>query len=370
MFKKLILLSLFITLAFFQGIYEIPMSGFPQYGLPSGSDNFPDSIERQIDVWVNIARVAPLNYRSDFLTPLVSDSTVGNVYGTSAYSSQLPYYWNLNLNRAARAHSFDISVNCPTMLQHTDCNGTTTGARLNKFGTSFSRSGWSGENFVNQFQLGSSSCNNYRFWPLISVGAFVCDGTYSSSCRLAGCKIDGVGDGHRAIIMSPTSKQMGSGNIWKNGLGIQTHDFSAALTPYNNTPLITTGSHIWYSTANVSLYRYVALVNTLGLSLQKVQVVVNGKAETLTYYAGRNTTAGIYQSTSKTFSSNCDGYYFLLSYNGTYQYRYPQSGQYQITDNVTCNTNWENRNVPISSFAGFLSFSTYLLFFLFFVFLF
>jgi hypothetical protein len=54
-----------------------------------------------------MARTAPQQYRDQYLATRISDGTSSNVLTTSTYSAVAPVKWNLNLNRAARAHVTD-----------------------------------------------------------------------------------------------------------------------------------------------------------------------------------------------------------------------------------------------------------------------
>jgi hypothetical protein len=96
---------------------------------------------------------------------------------------------------------------------------------------------------------------------------------------------------------------------------------------------------------------------------------VNGVPEILTFYNGMSSTVGkskkiilyyhfnsflaAYQSTTKTFTNNCDEYYFVYNYNGGSTYRYPQEGYFLVTDGTVCNVNWVKKHINFKFFFIF-----------------
>ena len=69
------------------GIYEDPTTGFPPYGVPSGTDLFPSYAERLTLVWYNKVRIDPILFRNNWIRPfmITNDNSWLNVFATAAY---------------------------------------------------------------------------------------------------------------------------------------------------------------------------------------------------------------------------------------------------------------------------------------------
>jgi hypothetical protein len=127
--------------------------------------------------------------------------------------------WNLNLNRAARAHCADRST-CPdsTVYAHNDCNNTGTGDRIEKFYGS-----WSGEIYWDYPYLGTITDKSWPYWAVAYVtrnskylyfSGWICDGSLYNNGQFKGCVADNGGnDGHRSIIMR-TGSEVGCGVVF------------------------------------------------------------------------------------------------------------------------------------------------------------
>jgi hypothetical protein len=114
--------------------YCVPVNTFPPYGEPSGND-FPSSVERTTQVWVNMVRMDPIYFRNTWMSGFMfgSDTSYSNILQVGSYPAKAPLRWNLNLNRVARAHSTDRQT-CASNAggsPHNDCNSTTFGTRFN-----------------------------------------------------------------------------------------------------------------------------------------------------------------------------------------------------------------------------------------------
>jgi len=308
--------------------FQTPNSEFPQYGVPKEDvDSFPNYYERALLVWYNMVRMAPQSFKVKWMKP-VTDSSISNVFNSSRYNNTDSILWNLNLNKAARAHSVDRST-CASNAggsAHNDCNGTDASVRVSKFYPNFE-----GEIFWDYpaWTFGGNASD--LIWPFFAVSGWICDGALYSNGMFKNCVADGTGDGHRMIIMQ-IGKEIGCGTEFVKNRVTTTCDVGSER--FYSGRKIASGAHIFDPFLSNS-YRYLANYNDpTGGSLDNAQVIVDGLAISLTLESG-SPNSGTYQSAVYPIGNGCKSYYFEFSTNGTTE-RYPESGLFLTFGELNC----------------------------------
>jgi hypothetical protein len=156
--------------------YMVPPADFPGYGQVSGCDDFPSVLERMQMCWYNMVRMDPQYFKG--LMPFGS-AVDGNTTLKPAgpYQATSGIHWDLNLNRAARAHGADLQANCNSQLTHNDCNGTGFGTRVRRFASYgsgeilWSYKGWNGQ-----------SLHQALLAPFAMISGWICDGPMFVTC--------------------------------------------------------------------------------------------------------------------------------------------------------------------------------------------
>jgi len=309
------------------GTYQIPESGFPPYGVPSGSDGFPSYYERAILVWYNMVRLDPLSFKTTWLAPLVTDSSINNVFNTSAYPTTSAIPWNLNLNRAARAHCADrLTCLNSTVYAHDDCNGTTAEVRVSQFYT-----GWSGEIYWDYPYVNGQNIQN-NTWPFFAVAGWICDGELYSNGFYTLCPIDSEA-GHRQIIMT-IGTEVGCGVAYQGEYALSTCDEGSSTPAYQ--PTIFSAAHIFNQADNS--FQFFANYYNPSSQLTSAHVYVDGVEYDLSLQSG-SVNAGTYQSQSFDFSTNCQSYFFKFIYSGGSEV-YPFEGSFNTLGAGSCSTDY------------------------------
>eukprot|EP00727_Mastigamoeba_balamuthi_P001000 m51a1_g10898 hypothetical protein (289) ;mRNA; f:29261-30564 len=277
------------------GDYEEPFSAFPAYGVPSGE--FASYYERATLAWYNVARTAPNSFTHDHVGPLMlpGDDSVSNVFRTQSLPAVPAIPWNLNLNRAARAHSADVVVHCPKQNTNDDCNATLRRDRTKQF---YTGSEQVSENFV-----------------AMAFSGVVNNGTFA----LSSCSGDGpLSATHRQNIMT-IGGEVGCGVANFDGTMITTCDMSNQRSPYNASEvLIASGAHVTdYSSKGQFFF-----IASTSSRVSSASVVVDGSRTTMDAYAGSST----YVTGKSTFTSteDCHTYYFEFD-----DARYPATGAFK-----------------------------------------
>ena len=54
-----------------------------RYGNPSGSDDFADATERAMEVLINMARLAPTQFKADYIVPYIIANTLSVAQSTN-----------------------------------------------------------------------------------------------------------------------------------------------------------------------------------------------------------------------------------------------------------------------------------------------
>eukprot|EP00727_Mastigamoeba_balamuthi_P009634 m51a1_g5293 hypothetical protein (342) ;mRNA; r:211891-213396 len=319
--------------------YEVPFSGFPAYGVPSGPAGaaFASYHERATLAWYNVVRTAQKKYSTDFIAPLIKsgDTSANKVFDGATMPAARPIAWNLNLNRAARAHSADLVASCFKNGAHNDCNGTSMGARIQRF---YTPRGTYGEIYA---PLGFSGFDAMH-WPAWSVAAWVCDGwsgmSWSSSSgyvyTLNGCVTDGSA-GHRQNIMK-IGGEVGCGVVISGQSLASTCDMSSTASPYPAAQMqVASGAHVT-DYANRGKFYFVASWASTAAPTSAPVVVVDGARVPLTLYAGSGGSA-TYMSAKTAYGSSdaCKSYYFLFG-----SARYPATGSFKTYGIGSCTVDY------------------------------
>eukprot|EP00727_Mastigamoeba_balamuthi_P001004 m51a1_g10900 hypothetical protein (415) ;mRNA; f:32733-34537 len=320
------------------GDYEVPFSAFPAYGVPRGE--FPSYYERATLAWYNMVRAAPTAYARDYVIPLMQqgDNSGSNVFSSSSMPAVPPAPWNLNLNRAARAHSADVLAHCPTSLTHNDCNGTDTWTRVAKFYTS---TAGTGEIFAPMSFHGFDAIH----WPAWSIAAWVCDGTSGmswgsdgSQFNLNNCPEDGPSAGHRSNIMT-MGGEVGCGVAISGSTMISTCDTSTQQSSYSNSQTqVASGAHVTDVLHKGKFY----FIASSASAVPSASVIVDGRRIAMKPYAGTTT----YTTDPVPFTSTerCHSYYFQFSST-----RFPAQGSYKTFGIGSCAEDYEPGTVPATS---------------------
>jgi hypothetical protein len=314
------------------GEFVVPYTGYPAYGVPSGAGGFMSYYERAILVWINVVRASHTSFTSDWMTSYMKDNTLSSVFGTSQYSPQPALYWDLNLNRAARAHSFDSVTNCPGTLTHNDCNSTSISTRIAKF-----YPGSAGEIFW-AWTLGWGWSGGITLWPYFAVAGWICDGYCHSDGGFSGCPADGSA-GHRNIIMTAGS-DIGCG-FYNVGTTSSTTCDSGNTKFYKNRR-IASAAHVLVPGGTT--YRFlVNYVSNATTAPSPTQVVLDGVVINMVLKYGTANKGTYWTNPASTFTQaqGCQTYYFKF---GTE--KYPAAGQFKTYGLGACTTDWTSEEPP------------------------
>jgi len=266
-----------------------------------------------------------------------------------AYPPVPPIPWNLNLNRAARAHSID-KMNCTSVQPpSSDCNGTTISNRIKTY---YSQLGFETDNFFND--LSTTGTWIPKHWPFYVIAGWLCDGELTSQGSLQLCATDNGGsDPNRQALMSAgafVGYTEGSCGSTFNGFAVWTTcNFGGAATPAYS-PAIYSGTHIFIQPFTLRL-RFVANYYNPGHPPTTATVTVDGTPYPLSLQSG-NTTAGTWWSDifNLNATSGCQQYYFVFIWNGGSQ-NYPASGSLVTIYEGTCAIDYTT-NGPTTTSTG------------------
>eukprot|EP01111_Echinosteliopsis_oligospora_P004786 TRINITY_DN1785_c0_g1_i1.p1 TRINITY_DN1785_c0_g1~~TRINITY_DN1785_c0_g1_i1.p1 ORF type:complete len:473 (-),score=120.55 TRINITY_DN1785_c0_g1_i1:62-1480(-) len=282
------------------------------------SAGHPTYQERAAHVFSNAARVAPSQYKTNYMAGY--NPSPANILTSAKYPAVKPMYLEPKLTSSAFYHSNDMGVN--GCFQHNSCDGTDTFARIRSY---YSCSGGMGENIA----AGAKD-------PLDAINMWICDATNGA------CAADGSGnDGHRSNIMG--------GGFTSVGLGFQsvanspwtyywTQDFGGAQCTPLTTPIYG-GSHYFPGSNTKFMVIYYATSGTPSVA----KVVIDGTAQNLAVDTGAAGKA-LY-SYSRAKGSACSSYYFTFTdAQGTW--RYPDSGFLSTYGEGTCTTSFTAGSNP------------------------
>ncbi len=182
-------------------------------------DGHPNYRERAMLALTNACRQGPQQYRDRYLG-------AARILRPRNYPAVPPLYWSLPLNRAARAHSVDMSRT--PCFQHDSCDGTSLWTRIRGYYTR-------GTSMAENIAMGHPT-------PLGVVNGLLLDGGAADHSR---------GDGHRRNIMSAKFREMGNGSAGGGPRGPwDTQDFGNGA-PEFETPLVS-GSHVIASDGTIT----------------------------------------------------------------------------------------------------------------------
>jgi len=342
------------------GEYEIFDEGWPLNGV-SDADDFPSYDERSTGLWFNVARIGYKWYRDKYVCP-VADSTCSRIFDGSGedeeqMSSVAPSFFSYNLNRAARAHSYDVVNHCwEGKNDHNDCNGTDLITRGHKFTFAFT---W--EIYINT----APAPYFHLFRGFGAIAAWMCDGYFGMVdddplVHPTGCANDagttGTTSGHRKGIML-------YGDYWgcgvygpeETGAYATTCDSATWTRSHKYDGLhIATASHTG-DPNQTDKFMYMATIATTNITVKSMTITEETSATSTIIdmellYQG--TAGAIYTTPSYAlYTDSCRSYYFELKYTnatGEFVERYPQAG-YLYTYGMACNKNWRENNVVTDS---------------------
>jgi hypothetical protein len=271
-------------------------------------DGYPSLFERRVIVYTNAVRMAPQQYRDQYMAGFQPDPR--SILRT--YSSVEPVYYEPKLNQSARFHAQDMAAN--GCFQHDSCDGTAWSARI-----------WS-------------------YYPQArTIGENIGAGYPSAKGLVEGLLCDAVGGqcaqditsqaGHRTSIMSSNFGLIGTGyapdakSTWRY---YWVQDF-ASSEPSGRPPIVA-GCHDFLLAGKISF-----LLNYRDAANQPpalVQVAVDGTAYSVPLDLG-SPAAGTYRLDVNT-AGNCREYYFLAVTASGQTWRYPGPGVFLTGGEGTC----------------------------------
>jgi len=293
--------------------------------------DYPSWHERSVIVATNACRMAPIEFR---------DTYVGDydILLPENYPPVHPLYWNVDLNRAARAHAKDMANNCG--LSHNSCDGTTSpSARIRPYYDNYG-----GENIATG-----------RTAPLSTVVQWLMDidtsRTIPAPDNQSSSKKWPSGDGHRKNIMRSRFKEIGVGYAYgsKKWYHFWVQDFGTGTSSFVSHP-IAAGSHFFFSKNGNSVISFMAnYVDPDGNAPQSAHVVIDGTSHPLTLHLG-NEEMGTY-NVEMPKSSGCKEYYFSFVDSEGKTWRYPEKGSLVTFDGDNCTESYRTT----ATTAGFKS---------------
>jgi len=269
------------------------------------------------------------------MTSLITDSSGSNIFQGSDFPATNAITWNLDLNRAARAHGTD-RLTCPTTQnntpggsQHNDCNGTTFQTRWDTF---YNGGGGGGEIYWEYEGWDSGSVSELT-WPFYAVSGWICDGLMYSNGNVIQCATDSNA-GHRSNIMTVGS-EVGCGVVFGSGTAINTCDEGGGKF-YSNK--ITSGAHIFIHPSATTYQYFVNYYDSSNYPVNSAAVIIDGVNTPLTLESG-SATSGTYQSDAINVGSSCHNYHFEFYYqasNGSTLERFPVVGSFNTFGEGSC----------------------------------
>lgn len=259
------------------------------YGDPA--EGFPNWRERSLIVLINACRVAPQEFRDKYLKN-------NTVLTPQKYPPVDPLYWNIDLNRSARAHAIEMATDCG--LTHNSCDGTSPQDRIRSYykkGTTW------GENIAE----GTAD-------PLSTMVLFLLENTKSPVP-------DGSNDGHRANIMNSSFKEIGCGFSIdpKKQTPYWDQDFGGGTSEYASFP-IQAASHFFFNNGEIT---FLANAFVKVGTINKVTVVLDSQSHPMTLFMG-SANRGVYSFTMNK-PNGCLGYYFTVELADGTSKRYPEN---------------------------------------------
>ena len=283
------------------------------YGVPVGG--YPTWRERAILTVTNAARMTPAEYRVSafYSTPFNPSLAVTGVM-ESRYPAQPPFWYHVDLGRAARQHSQEMADR--NYFSHNSVDGGSPFTRIRSY---YTLSSTVGENIA----AGNSD-------PVRTVHQWLCDRT-TSDAGTSICCLDGQAcDGHRRGIMNANFRALGTGYGYASTATYGhywTQDFGgAAVPPY---PPLTDGAHLLPTGAT----RFVANVSA-GAAVQSVSVVVDGVSSAMALELGTASRGTWFVSMGR--AAGCRSYHFEAVDGAGVLWRYPAQGEFRTREEGGC----------------------------------
>jgi hypothetical protein len=276
------------------------------YGDPDlAYPDLPNWQERATIVLTNACRMDPVGYRDEY----VGDY---QILLPGSYPAVRPLYWQVDLNRAARAHAGDMSQNCG--LQHNSCNGDSWSARITSY-------------YKNSHSIAENIASG-REHPQESMRQWIMDGTPPAGDKSGS-------DGHRVNIMNKNYREMGAGyaygSVRYNHFWVQ--DFGGEKPAVNHP--VPGGSHIFIKDSIRFMANY---YDSLDRKPQKTMVVVDGQQWEMGLHLG-TAGKGTYAKTAVSMKV-CRNYCFLFTDADGKEWRFPEYGMLVTYGEGDCKTSY------------------------------
>ncbi len=275
-------------------------------GAPMGG--YPNLYERRLLVYANAVRMAPQEYRDEYMTGFAPDPS-GILESQGPVE---PLYYGYELSRSARYHAEDMATN--GCFQHDSCDGTAWYERIRAF-------------YPQARSLGENVAFGYPSAKAV-IDAWLCDETGG---RCAGDNTSAAG--HRTNIVSGTYQQMGAGFAGEGSGSWSRYwvqDF--ASNPPAERPVPVAGCHDFLVAGRTSFllnYRDAA-----GQRPESVQVVVDGTAYEMALDLGAPA-AGTYRL-DLARGGTCREYHFEAVTAAGERWRYPGPGVFVTSGEGSC----------------------------------
>jgi hypothetical protein len=275
-------------------------------------DGFPNLFERRLLVYTNAVRMAPQEYRDEYMAGFQpSPKRI-----LQANSPVEPLYYEPLLNASARSHATDMSQN--GCFQHDSCDGTSWAERIGGF---YPQARMIGENIAAGYSTAKSA-----------VDVWLCDESGGQ------CAADGTSAaGHRTNIMNAGMRVAGAGYA-ADALGNRRHLWVQDLAsnePASKPPLVA-GCHDFLLSGKTSfLLNY---YDPTGLPPAFVQVVIDGVAHDMNLDLG-DLAAGTYR-VDMPKATSCREYYFAAETASGESWRYPGPGVFLTAGEGSCSADY------------------------------
>lgn len=288
------------------------LQGQPQECTGAPVDGFPNLFERRLLVYTNAVRMAPQEYRDEYMAGFQpSPKRI-----LQANSPVEPLYYEPRLNESARSHAVDMSQN--GCFQHDSCNGTSWADRIWGF---YPQARMIGENIA----MGYSTAK-------AATDAWLCDESGGQ------CAADGTSAaGHRTNIMNAGMRVAGMGyaadasgnwrHLWVQDL--------ASNEPATKPPLVAGGHDFLLSGKTSFLLNY---YDPTGRPPAFVQAVIDGVAYDMSLDLG-DLAAGTYR-VDVAKATSCREYYFTAETASGESWRYPGPGVFATLGEGSCSADY------------------------------
>jgi hypothetical protein len=234
----------------------------------------------------------------------------------SNYPPVPPVYWNLDLNRAARAHAVDMATT--PCFQHNSCDGTLWHVRIRSY-------------YTENAGLAENIAYGYSdsFDALL---AFLLDN---------GAPDNSAGDGHRRNIMAASMRELGCGYAMSNR-PYYVQDFGGGAPDFS-TP-IAGGCHLFLNGGTTSFF--VNFYDPSGFAPQQASLVIDDAMQDLALDLGQ-AAQGTYAITLPR-GTDCRPYYFLFVDGAGTTWRYPEEGSFATSGEGGCSIDYIEEAISVN----------------------